>query len=64
MKLYKKMIRAYAQEVGDLHFRLDTEYYDWYDEDDFPEDMESIVEKDNPFGGWYKYGIQEKYVEV
>lgn len=64
MKLYKKMIRACADEVGDLHFRLDKEEYPWYDEDDFPPDMEEQVAKDNPFGGWYKYRIQEKYVLV
>lgn len=58
MKLCKKMIRAYAET------RFCIKYYDWYDEDDFPEDMESIVEKDNPFGGGYKYGVQEKYILV
>lgn len=62
MKTYKKQMRAVALEVGDLHFKLGKEEYPWYDEDDFPEDMEEIVEGDCPFGGWYKYKVEERYV--
>jgi hypothetical protein len=62
MKTYKKQMRAVALEVGDLHFKLGREEYPWYDEDDFPADMEEFVEKDKPFGGWYEYKVEERYV--
>lgn len=64
MKLYKKQIRAVAYEVGDLHFQLKKVEYPWYDEDSFPEDMKEIVKRDNPFGGWYSYEVEERFVEV
>ena len=64
MKTYKKQMRAVALEVGDLHFKLGREEYPWYDEDGFPADMEKIVEKDKPFGGWYEYKVEERYVPL
>lgn len=64
MKLYRKLKRAIANELGDPHFVMETKYYPWYYEEDFPIDMEDLVKKDNPFDGWYKYSIQEKYEEV
>ncbi len=62
MKTYKKQMRAVAIEVGDLHFKLGKKEYLWYDEDDFPENMEEIVKNDNPFGGWYEYKVEKRYV--
>lgn len=65
MKLYKMIKRAVAYELCDLHSRpADPIYYPWYDEDKFPNDMEKIVKKDNPFGGWYTYYEQSKFVLV
>ena len=61
MKLYRKKVRAIAKEVGDSRFRLEDKYYPWYWEEDFPIDMEMRVKEDNPFGGWYKYEIEEGY---
>ena len=63
MKLYKKMKRAIALEIGDLHFKMGEKFYPWYDEDDFPSNMEEIVREDNPFGGWYRYIEDYVYVE-
>lgn len=64
MKLYKRQIRAVAVEHGDLHWKLGKEEYPWYDEDDFPSNMEEVVKTDNPFGGWYGYEVEERFVEV
>lgn len=64
MKIYKRQIRAVAYEVRDSHFKLGTKEYPWYDEDDFPSDMEKIVKADNPFGGWYEYDIEERFAEI
>lgn len=61
MKLYRRKVRAVAEEIGDLHFRLDNKYYPWYYEEDFPIDMKMRVKEDNPFGGWYKYKVEEEY---
>lgn len=40
---------------------MSEKYYNWYYEEDFPDNMETIVKLDNPFCGWYKYQIKEKY---
>ena len=64
MKVYKKMKRAVAQELGDQRFLLNFKYYDWYEEDDFPHNMRKIVDDDNPFGGWFEYYEEEKFVPV
>ena len=53
-----------AVEHGDLHWKLGKEEYPWYDEDDFPSNMEEVVKTDNPFGGWYGYEVEERFVEV
>ena len=42
---------------------MDTKYYPWFCEADFPENMEDIVKGDNPFDGWYKYTVEEKFEE-
>lgn len=60
-KLYRKMKRAAAVEVGDPHFKMGTKCYPWYYEEDFPENMEELVKTDNPFDGWYKYTVEEEY---
>lgn len=62
MILYRKEMRAIAQEVGDSHFQMKRKEYPWYTEQDFPTDMEERVKKDNPFGGWYKYEVEEQYI--
>lgn len=59
---YRKLKRAVAVEVGDAHFKLSSENYPWYSEEVFPTNMEKIVKMDNPFGGWYKYEEEEKYI--
>lgn len=63
MKLYRKLKRAVAHELGDPHFIMEHKYYPWYYEEDFPKNMEEIVKEDNPFSGWYKYEVEEKYEE-
>lgn len=62
MKTYKKQIRAVAYEVA--IFRVRTKEYPWYDEDDFPSNIEEIIKADNPFGGWYYYDIEERFIEI
>ena len=64
MNLYRKKKRAVVYECGDLRFKTSRKEYPWYWEEEFPPDMKEIVEKDNPFGGWYRYEEEEVFIQI
>ena len=69
MKLYRKMKRAFANEIScDMHFGGNEFNGDWYYEDEKSDDelVEELlknvgIERNNP---WYDYGIKVKFVLV
>lgn len=64
MILYKKMKRAYAEEVGDPHFMVATlEQTDWVEDSSISdEDLMKPLEEKYPTGSWVKVYIEYGFV--
>ena len=63
MRLYKKIKRAYAIELADLHFVPDEYYTDWVDDDSVSD--EALLDKIRAAHGYstsFSYGIEHNYV--